>query len=708
LNDLQATVPRWEYKEIAQVILGTEGHHLDHRRDVAQAAIDANTPLVIAAQAALDANTAATITAQGVVAAHVAQPEIDAQAAIDGNAANILIQTAILNEGAGDGAQHNYTLADVQAAGLLLTQLNAATAGLQAALAGIQTLAQKQQIVVDVGLARIPLQANFVGLPTVALANTLADINILIANAGGIDHTDMPFVVLQFADANNLTEEQEEFVQRILVLACDERLNPDHSFHPHQYTAQMLWRRSSDTNPDQVSAYQYFTLHIDELNSFKQPFNVGHLYFRDRVSNDIPANARQAFLNILKEQRQVQIEINHARNFYHLKRYSSPFYDTYNEHVALVGNAAAQTVARKVPDTSSIKPFTYRSIQQFLDPLTPAEIGNQENRVGLNIFDVNDGGVIGQYEFGILSGGMDLNNKPFRLTLCLPVRTPFRNTLVNKDEVTIECTEPFFGYSTGANQLMCQEPLNQEKYGQKWPLTVQDYSYTFNQKEWVLDHGYIHDIGCKPILTATTQPEFTTISEMQSHLQHTKEMSTIYELSSTLDTYRKLFIPGTTPQLSLETQFGMFKYIFMYVSIPQTSHSTAYPSTNPVITSFNYAVRGRENVFVQNMDRYDIERLSRRNCHIDCNWRELHNKGQGVLLHLEDLGLTEEVPYGERGRIVLDITLLTTLEPSVEVFGGVSTVYSLFAEREFVVVLIRDNQILKGDWQALEFVNLNQ
>ena len=695
MQDQQSERSRWKYNEIARVIKGTEGHALDHRLALAQADVAANEILRAAAQAAVDGNAAAIAQAQAVIAAHDAAPLAAAQLAVVQNTNATLAQIAIINEGVGN-APNNHTVADIQAASVALTQLAADRPGLDAAVAAIETFAHKQQAVLDLQALTAGLQAAVDGLPTADLANNVVAITNLIDGAA-LDHTDQPFAVLQFAAAEDLTDEQEYFVQRVLTLACDERLNAN-VFRPHNYTIQMLWKRSTDQNPDMVSAYKYFMLFIDELNSFKQPL-PNNEYFGHRVTADIPDDARQTLLNILKENRQVQIEINKARRFHHLKQYVSPFYDTYAEHTAAGGPAKAAT--RLIPDTSSIKPFTYRSIKQFLDPLTNAEIGVDEEKVGEEIFDVQDGGLLGQLQFNILSGGQTLQ-------LFLPVRNDFVNTLVNKDEVTIECIEPFFGYSTGSHQLLCQEPLNQEKYGQKWPLTVQDYSYTFNQREWVLNHGYVHDSGCQPVLTAITEPEFTTISEMNSNLQHTKETSSIYELSSTLNTYRKSHLPHTTPTLSLETQFGMFKYLFMYVNIPQVSHSTAYPSTNPVVTSFNYAVRGRKNVFVQKMDRFDIERLSRRNCHIDCNWRELHNKGQGILLHLEDLGLTEEVPYGMRGRVVLDVTLLTTQDPLIETFGGVTTELALAGKREFVVVLIRDNQILKGDWEALEFVKLNQ
>jgi hypothetical protein len=119
-------------------------------------------------------------------------------------------------------------------------------------------------------------------------------------------------------------------------------------------------------------------------------------------------------------------------------------------------------------------------------------------------------------------------------------------------------------------------------------------------------------------------------------------------------------------------------------------------------------VRGRENLLVRDLDRFDIQHLSQPNCHPDADWRDLHNAGQGVLFHLEDLGLTEEIPFGPRERIVIKLTLLTSEDPEAETFEHLSTQSSLDGPRTFHVALLRENQLLTGDSTQIEFRYDNQ
>ena len=119
-----------------------------------------------------------------------------------------------------------------------------------------------------------------------------------------------------------------------------------------------------------------------------------------------------------------------------------------------------------------------------------------------------------------------------------------------------------------------------------------------------------------------------------------------------------------------------------------------------MITQLEIRVRGRENQFVRVLDKYDIERLSRQNCHDECDWRTLHERGQGVLLHLSDIGLTEEIPFPRRKRIQLEISML--LDETEDL-----TQISL-SERVFHVVLIRQNQLLQGGVSGCRFSFLNE
>ena len=224
----------------------------------------------------------------------------------------------------------------------------------------------------------------------------------------------------------------------------------------------------------------------------------------------------------------------------------------------------------------------------------------------------------------------------------------------------------------------------------------------------MLSNGYVHDTDCVPEITFLGDAEFTTISDKTKSDQSDKEVMSFREITHTFTPYVTSYTIPETPEIELETQFGMFQYAFMYVEFPQTDHSVSYPSSSPVITSFKYSVRGRQNLFVRDLDSDDIERLSRSNCHEDTNWRELHEKGQGIPIHLEDIGLVEEVPFGLRERIVLHFKLLTTRDPAVETFENVSTQDALDGTRNFNVVLLRDNQIFEGSFTQNQFRLLNQ
>ena len=132
------------------------------------------------------------------------------------------------------------------------------------------------------------------------------------------------------------------------------------------------------------------------------------------------------------------------------------------------------------------------------------------------------------------------------------------------------------------------------------------------------------------------------------------------EITPTLDVFTEQYTYQQMPKISLETRSGMFEYIFLWVEFLTEEGSFYYPDTDPVITSLQFKVRGRENLFIRELDGDDIERLSRENAHSLCKWRELHENGQGILLHLSDIGLTEEIPFPEKKRIQLEVTLLST------------------------------------------------
>ena len=145
----------------------------------------------------------------------------------------------------------------------------------------------------------------------------------------------------------------------------------------------------------------------------------------------------------------------------------------------------------------------------------------------------------------------------------------------------------------------------------------------------------------------------------------------------------------------------------------------ALPTHAGIITSLRYKIRGRENQFVKVLDEYDLERLSRLNAHTLSKWRELHDAGRGILLHLADIGLTEEVTYPARNRIEMDITLQSFRDASDgtglqtgETIGKYNTFSYInaddFPKHRFTVCLIRHNQLLKGDIVGTRFTFLNE
>ena len=149
----------------------------------------------------------------------------------------------------------------------------------------------------------------------------------------------------------------------------------------------------------------------------------------------------------------------------------------------------------------------------------------------------------------------------------------------------------------------------------------------------------------------------------------------------------------------------MFEYLFLFLQYPLQpvgNEREVYPYTDPVIQSLEFKVRGRDNLFIRKLNGDDLERLSRENCHKLCKWRDWHNQGQGILLHLSDIGLTEEVAYPQRKRIQLEVTCLSKKNPDK------AHQIPLPEHIEFNAVLVRRNQLFKGDHTGTRFVFLNE
>jgi len=190
----------------------------------------------------------------------------------------------------------------------------------------------------------------------------------------------------------------------------------------------------------------------------------------------------------------------------------------------------------------------------------------------------------------------------------------------------------------------------------------------------------------------------------------------IAEVTPTFDAFKTTFAATiqdaldlqlpSIPILEIETRSGMFEYLFMWIEYPSQPVEVFFPNSDPVIQSLQFKVRGRENQFVRQLDGDDLERLSRANSHKLCNWRDWHEYGQGILLSLADIGLTEEISFPERERIQLEVSCLSRKDPEKALDS--STHVALPMVLEFNVVIIRRNQLFKGDFTGTRFVFLNE
>lgn len=298
--------------------------------------------------------------------------------------------------------------------------------------------------------------------------------------------------------------------------------------------------------------------------------------------------------------------------------------------------------------------------------------------------------------------------------LFLPKRIDQKNSLYGYPEENVTCVEPFFGYSSATSSLGCDHPLDTARLGRRFPGLIQDYTYHLTRDfSKLFKKGYIQDQHCQTEVTETTPLTFTTIRERESFEQADKSVSRIGEVTHTLNKYSKPYVQGETPSIEIETRSGQFEYAFLYCDFDRISKADhVMPTSEPIITSIRYTVFGKENQFVRTLDKYDVERISRGNCNTLSKWRDFHNAGQGILLHLSDLGLTEEVAFPRRGRMKLEFTLLTTQLPEIETYNHFTTEDIVDPAsthtRTFTVCLLRHNQLLKGDVQDMRFSYYNE
>ena len=541
--------------------------------------------------------------------------------------------------------------------------------------------------------------------------------------------TNTPMICIEFKYAPDLSIAAQHYINTVIYPAVVTNRRDNAGAFQAQNT-QIVFAYRDRRNEDKNNAFStepkgYFVLRLDQCNTFRTA-GGDQLAGFDLETYATPAGANptiaagaaahQAFRETLWQiHKRVQIEITAVRGGFTLNEQVSPFRNEalYNKAIRMPegdanGNAAAQAqhAARNAAITASVstpankvsgKPLETRSVYNFLQQ---ESIYNSEHVTTFPQVQGPgpDAGLLGDDGFFKFADG--------NMELFLPVRRPLENHFAGTTEVTVECVEPFFGHITGTSQLRCQHPLDTSKHGKNWPITVQNYKYNYSRAgSPVVDQlsGFIKDSWATLEITSEDSPEFTCISETLPGVnQGDKHVMRLNEITATLDTFEKQYSPGETATVEFETRSGMFEYLFLHCKYVRSTDDFQSPEHDPVITQLRFKVRGRENQFVRTLDQFDLERLSRQNCHALCDWRTLHDHGQGVLLHLSDVGLTEEVPFPERKRIQLEVTLLADTTEQTTITAVLED------KRLFKVVVVRQNQLLTSNWEGARFSFVNE
>ena len=528
-----------------------------------------------------------------------------------------------------------------------------------------------------------------------------------------------PLICIEFVE--NLPSDMEAQIQVLKTAVVDNRSDGAGAIQAAQKELVFLLAERADLDARDgwnVRTKKYFRLRFDECNTFKN----GAGEFEAENYDVLAAGgdptitihpilgapySYQRFRETLWQDRRIQVEILPARGGFSLNNNVSPFRNEslfINAERMVDGEPRddALEAARKTPGSElGGKPLAMRSVFNFL----AADIHGEDFTSDLPQAEVN--GLLST----VIPGGEVFSN--FQkydnniLELFIPRRRQIENHFTGAKEVTVECIEPFFGYCSGSSQLGCEYPLDTQILGKNFPITIQDYQYQFSRDASPIVSqlkGYIKDPWTNLVITAESDPVFTTISEKINNTeQEDKSLMRVDEITPTFNAYEQEYVPGQTAEIQIQTRSGMFEYIFLFCKYKRVSTDTQSPYNEPVVTKLRFKVRGRQNQFVRVLDSYDIERLSRGNSNTLCNWRELHEKGQGVLLHLADIGLTEEIPFPKRKRIQLEISLLEDTTEKADIIHEITT-----DKRIFHAVLIRQNQRMVGDAMGVKFQFLNE
>ena len=297
--------------------------------------------------------------------------------------------------------------------------------------------------------------------------------------------------------------------------------------------------------------------------------------------------------------------------------------------------------------------------------------------------------------------------------LFLPYLQPQEQNPSGATKRTYTCVEPLMGYTSGTTALQCKAPLQTSQFGSLFPPIVQDYQYSFT-RDWskLFSNGYVSPSGTHDDIkiTPVTELEFSTIAEQDSFKQEDKSVSRAFEITHTTRHYTDSYhategssVIAFPPQIQLESRQGQFEYAFMWCDY---THSHTSKTSQPKITSIRLWVEGNENTFVKDINGPELERLSRGNCHQFSDWRTLHNAGQGILLHLRDIGLTNEAPFPQKKRVHLNFQLREAVEPAIP--DPYMSTEDHKNRRRFHVCIIRSNQLFTCGSVDCRFEFLNE
>jgi hypothetical protein len=488
-------------------------------------------------------------------------------------------------------------------------------------------------------------------------------------------------------------------------------------------------------------------LKMKYINAFYKGIYAPHAPYNDYGGHMVIDNLKETFSN----NRIVQIEIAHNNDIVphslfreNLNIFKNPHtLDTFKQLLTVANGmgAAAATLEqiRWIRDLQRFgsemhnenqfaKPFTHRSVFEFADTVEGKEDETVPNggvhvppgqflpsRVvdGMDpLADVNYAlpkVLFPQPVPGVIPGS--LGDDAFEIyksrviEIYMPVRKEQELNIALPKEVFVECVEPFVGYGSGEHILQAKRPLDC-RYDKNFSLAIQDYSYHFTRDgSELLKNGYKNDPHTVLQISAMTAPEFTTVSDkLPGVLQENKGVTDIRELSSHIEKHQVIF-NDTPAYVEFEVRSGMFEFLFLWVEFTHKSTVQYYPDSDPVIEGIEIKIRGRDNLFIKSIGKHDLAQLSRDNSHSECEWRELHENGQGIMLHLADLGLTESIVYGARERIVFKISLTQLGMPD----GTDETLQFLNnPEMVFKTALVRKNQAFRGDVNSCRFEYLNE